>query len=70
MVHNDYVVAQKNGEIRKDVKPEFISYFLNHIYEMLGDENLSKLYANPNEMAMELIRFFFYGILDHHEKNQ
>jgi AcrR family transcriptional regulator len=64
MVQNDYVEAQKKGEIRADVKPEFIPYFLNHIYEMLEDENLIKMYASPNELAMELIRFFFYGILD------
>ncbi len=70
MVHADYVKAQKNGEIRKDVKPEFLIYFLNHIYEMLADEKLIQLYNSPNEMAMELIRFFFYGILDRNEKSQ
>lgn len=62
MVHNDYVEAQKKGEIRKDVKPEFLIYFLNHIYEMLKDEQLINMYKDPNELAMELIRFFFYGI--------
>lgn len=62
MVHLDYVEAQKRGEIRQDVKPEFIIYFLNHIYDMLKDENLVKMYRDPNELAMELIRFFFYGV--------
>jgi AcrR family transcriptional regulator len=62
IVHEDYVTAQKNGEIRQDVKPEFIIYFLNHIYDMLKDENLLKMYHDPNELAMELTRFFFYGI--------
>jgi AcrR family transcriptional regulator len=62
MVHNDYMEAQKKGEIREDVKPGFIIYFLNHIYEMLKDEQLIKMYNNPNELAMELINFFFYGI--------
>lgn len=62
IVYNDYKEAQKRGEIRKDVKPEFIIYFLNHIYEMLKDEQLIAMYKDPNELAMELIRFFFYGI--------
>ncbi len=70
MVFSDYTEAQKKGEIRKDVKPEFLIYFLNHIYEMLEDEKLTQLYSSPNEMAMELIRFFFYGILDRNVKSQ
>ncbi|MCF8225263.1 MAG: TetR/AcrR family transcriptional regulator [Bacteroidales bacterium] len=62
IIYQDYVNAQRRGEIRKDVKPEFIIYFLNHLYDMIKDENLLKMYENPNEMAMELTRFFFYGI--------
>ena len=62
IVHQDSVEAQKRGEFRGEVKPEFIIYFLNHIYEMLKDEQLINMYKNPNELAMELIRFFFYGI--------
>jgi len=62
IVHNYYIAAQEKGELRKDVKPGFIIYFLNHIYEMLKDENLLKMYRDPNELAMELTRFFFYGI--------
>jgi AcrR family transcriptional regulator len=62
MVHEDYVKAQEKGEIRQDVKPAFIIYFLNHIYDMLKDEHLLNMYRDPNELAMELIRFFFYGV--------
>jgi AcrR family transcriptional regulator len=70
MVFNDYVEAQKKGEIRADIKPDFIIYYLNHIYEMLGDEKLIQMYENPNAMAMELIRFFFYGVVERNEKFQ
>ncbi len=62
MIHTDYIEAQKKGEIRKDIKPEFIIYFLNHIFTMIKDEQLIKMYRDPNELAMELVRFFFYGI--------
>ena len=68
MVHADYLKAQQEGDIRSDIKPEFIIYFLNHLFEMFKDKNLSNLYASPNEMAMELINFFFYGVLDRDHK--
>lgn len=70
MVYNDYAEAIKNGELRSDVKPEFIIYFLNHMMEMLKDEQLSQLYANPNEMAMELVNFFFYGVVERNQKEK
>ena len=60
---NDFKVARENGDIRPDVKPEFIVYFLNHINEMAQDQKLLNLYDSPNELIMELINFFFYGIL-------
>ena len=67
-VLSDYTEAQKNGEIRKNVKPEFILYFLNHMFEMANDERLSSIYNTPNEMVMELINFFFYGVLPHNNE--
>ncbi len=70
IVHADYVEAQKKGEIRKDVKPEFIIYFLNHLNDMLKDEVLVNMYKDPNELAMELIRFFFYGVTNRDEKTE
>ena len=55
--------AQTLGNIRQDVKPEFILYFLNHMLTMAGDEQLNSLYPNAQEMIMELLNFFFYGVL-------
>ena len=62
-VLRDYLKAQKRGDVRKDIKPEFILYFLNHIVEMIADERLVKLYDSPEKLIMELTKFFFYGIL-------
>ena len=59
----DYAEAQKKGEIRKDLKPEFILYFLNQMQEMIKDEQLEKLYDNPQDIIMEFTNFFFYGVL-------
>ncbi len=62
-VTNWYLKAQKDGDIRKDIKPEFIVYFMNHMMEMASDEKLLTLYDNPHDVIMELTNFFFYGLL-------
>lgn len=59
----DYIDAQKRGDIRKNIKPEFILYFLNQMMNMAKDEELAKLCETPQDMIMELTNFFFYGIL-------
>ena len=55
--------AQKEGEIRTDIKPEFMLYFLNNLTEMVTDQKLVGLYPNPEQMIIEVISFFFYGIM-------
>jgi len=62
-VLNDLEAARKKGDIRQNINPEFILYFLNHMTEMAKDENLLSLYDSPNDLIMELTNFFFYGIL-------
>lgn len=64
---NDFTKAQKSGQLRKNLKPEFILYFLNHMFEIAKDEALYKYYDNAQELIMELTNFFFYGIMT--EKN-
>ena len=60
---NIYIEAQKKGDIRPDIKPEFIYYILNLLMETSKDENLSKMYETPRELAEEMIKFYFYGIV-------
>jgi len=60
---DDMGKAQKKGELRQDIKPEFILYILNQITDMTNDEQLSKLYDSPVELIAELTNFFFYGVL-------
>jgi len=62
LIVDDYKKAQKNGEIRKDLKIEFIIYQLEKLFAMAGDKNLINLYDSPQDLIMELTRFFFYGI--------
>jgi len=60
-----YKKAQDKGEIRKDIKPEFFLYMINHMTVMAEDKNLQALYSSMEELVMELIKLFFYGITDH-----
>jgi AcrR family transcriptional regulator len=61
---DDFARAQKNGDIRKDVKVEFIMYIMNHLVEMTHDDNLLNMYDNPQDLVMEITKFLFYGILN------
>jgi AcrR family transcriptional regulator len=60
---DDIREAQKIKEIREDVKPEFMLYFLNNLTEMLTDQRLVSIYSNPQQMISEVMTFFFYGIM-------
>ena len=66
----DYIEAQKRGDIRPDIKPEFIMYFINHMVTMAEDEHLLSQYRRPQDLIMELTNFFFYGVLPRNNKNQ
>jgi len=59
----DFKQAQQEGEIREDIKPEFILFVLNRLVEFASDENLLKIYASSREIIQELNNFFFFGIL-------
>jgi hypothetical protein len=63
MILEDYIHAQQQGDIRQDIRPEFILYFLNHTVNMAKDEQLLKLYNQPSDLIIEKVRFFFYGII-------
>ena len=59
----DLTAAQEKGEIRADIKPEFLLYFINHMIELASDEKLTALYDSPQGVSRELLNLFFYGIL-------
>ncbi len=60
----DYFAGwQKNGDIRKEVRPEFLIAVVNKIQEMFNNDNLRKLYKDPSEFTHELHKLLFYGIV-------
>ena len=63
LIINDYAEAQKRGDIRQDLKIEFILWYLNKMLDMMEDEALEKMYESPQDLIMEMVNFFFYGIM-------
>ena len=63
MLIEDYAEAQSRGEIRQDMKIEFMLWYLNKMLDLMEDESLQKLYDNPQDLIMEMVNFFFYGIM-------
>jgi AcrR family transcriptional regulator len=61
----DFRKAQEQGHIRKDLKVEFILAVLNKLMEWIQhDDALMELYEEPQDLAVEMTRFMFYGILE------
>ena len=63
MIREEFRVLQMNGEIRPDMKPDFLLYILNKMVEMVSDAEFEALFSSPSEMTGTLSGFFFYGIL-------
>lgn len=54
--------AQAQGWMRSDIKPDFILYMMEAMRAQYFDENLRTMYPNLGELAVELTRFWFYGL--------
>ena len=59
--------SQKKGLIRKDIKIDFILYYLNQTLQVFDDKQLVSKYDHPQDLIMESLNFLFYGILPHNE---
>lgn len=60
---NDFKTAQQKGWFRKDFKPEALLIMTGKLSELVNDERLLQMYNNPQELVMELARFFTLGIM-------
>jgi len=55
--------AQEKGEVRQDMRPEFLLAIINNIKLMVKDEALISSYPNYHDFVMEVNNFIFYGVL-------
>lgn len=62
---NEFKIAQEKGIFRKDFKPEFFLMLSEKVGEMVNNESMLKLYNSPQELVLEIVNIFTYGILQH-----
>ena len=55
--------AQEKGEVRPDIRPEFLLAIINNIKLMIKDEALISSYPSYQDFVMEVNNFIFYGVL-------
>ncbi len=67
IIEQDFRKAQEDGDLRAEIRIEFIIYFLNKMIEMSTDDYLLSIYKTPGELISELTRFFFYGVIPRSE---
>jgi len=55
--------AQSKGLIRKEIKIEFMLAYMNNLSQLTGDSSLLEKYDHPQDLIMETMNFFFYGLI-------
>lgn len=61
LVTDFFKEAQKEGQFRKGVPPEFYIYLIEHISEMMNDERLKKILPDPHDRYQEIMNIIFFG---------
>jgi AcrR family transcriptional regulator len=59
---DDFRQAQKRGIFRSDFKPEILLYISQQIPGFINDPYLVGICGSPQDVVMEIARFFTYGI--------
>ena len=62
--------AQERGEIRPEIRPEFILIMAKKIQEFAEDPQVKALYPSYIELTREVWDFFYYGIVTRNETEQ
>ena len=55
--------SQQKGEVRKDIKPEFLIAAINKLIDLAKDETLIDLYPRAMDFTLEINKFMCFGIL-------
>jgi AcrR family transcriptional regulator len=55
--------SQQKGDVRRDIKPEFLVAVLNKMLELVKDETLVNLYSKVTDFSLEINNFIYCGIL-------
>jgi AcrR family transcriptional regulator len=55
--------SQEKGDVRGDIKPEFLVAALNKMLELAKDETLLNLYPRVTDFSLEIDNFIYYGVV-------
>lgn len=55
--------CQEKGEVRRDMKPEFLMAVLTQMIDWLKTSDIHKIYEDYTDFVLEVNKFLFYGIL-------
>ena len=55
--------SQDKGDVRRDIKPEFLVAVLNKMLELAKDETLTSLYPRVIDFSLEINKFIYCGVL-------
>ena len=58
-----YADAQERGDIRKDVKIDFIMFMMEYCMEVMRDERVQSMYPDMSQLVHEMFALLFYGML-------
>lgn len=62
--------AQKKGEIRPEIKPEFILLLHDRLVEFIRDNAIRSLYKSHKDFIRDTFDFFHYGLLTTRKPNR
>ncbi len=60
--------GQREGVIRKTLKPEVILYLIEKFQEMLNSDRMKTIAPDPHERLDLMLNLTFYGIIDSHQQ--
>ncbi|PID88270.1 MAG: hypothetical protein CSB06_01065 [Bacteroidia bacterium] len=63
MILEDIKAAQKQNQIRKNLRPELVLYLQYQMVEMTHKSLIDNVFTNKTQAIIDITDFFFYGIL-------
>jgi hypothetical protein len=62
------VKGQQNGDIRADIRPEFLLAAFDILNRMHHDPNIRGLYKDVETLAVDIFTLYYYGALSIHHR--
>ena len=59
-----YSEAQKKGEIRQDIKIDFIMYMMDNIGKLFAEKYILDMYPDMTDLMNDVFNMVFYGLLE------